>query len=167
MADSDTWSTGRPKLVRESLRERDALLRNAPHYVRPIKTVMPLYSWLKGFVSAAPKFFRGKGRPSQRGVLVVMIGLTFYDLYTRSSRMVPKRSFSSRRKTLETLPGLDPRVVGSATYWDAWISYPERLALELIHDGEEASDTATALNYVSLVALTDARRRRRARRAQR
>ena len=101
---------GETKLVRESLRERDALLRNAPHYVRPIETVMPLYSWFKGLGSAIPKFFRGKGRPSQRGVLVVMIGLTFYDLYTRASRMVPKRSFSSRAKTLRTLPG--PRSAG-------------------------------------------------------
>jgi glycerol-3-phosphate dehydrogenase len=147
---------GETKLVRESLHERDALLRNAPHYVRPIETVMPLYSWLKGIGSAIPKFFRGKGRPSQRGVLVVMIGLTFYDLYTRANRMVPTRSFRSRPKTLATLPGLDPQVVGSATYWDAWISYPERLALELILDAEEASNAATALNYVSLVGLTDA-----------
>lgn len=146
---------GETKLVRESLRERDALLRNAPHYVRPIETVMPLYSWLGGFGSAIPRFFRGKGRPSQRGVLVVMIGLTLYDLYTRASRMVPKRSFSSRTRTLRTLPALDRRVVGSATYWDAWISYPERLALELIQDGEAASARATALNYVSLVELTE------------
>jgi glycerol-3-phosphate dehydrogenase len=83
------------------------------------------------------------------------VGLTFYDLYTRSSRMVPKRSFVSRRDTLASLPGLDPGVVGSATYWDAWISYPERLALELIQDGEAASDSARALSYVSMAGLAD------------
>ncbi len=146
---------GETRLVRESLRERDALLRNAPHYVRPIKTVMPVYSWFRGLLSAIPKFIRGKGRPSQRGAIVVMIGLTFYDLYTRASRMVPKRSFSSRASTLRALPGLDPRVVGSATYWDAWISYPERLALELIQDGEATTGRARAVNYASLVGLTD------------
>ena len=146
---------GETKLVRESLRERDALLRNAPHYVRPIKTVMPVYSWFRGLASAIPKFIRGKGRPSQRGAIVVMIGLTFYDLYTRASRMVPKRSFSTRASTLQALPGLDARVVGSATYWDAWISYPERLALELVSDGEAASGSARALNYTSLVGLAD------------
>jgi len=145
---------GETKLVRESLHERDSLLRNAPHYVRPMETVMPLYSWFKGLFAAIPKFFRGKGRPSQRGAAVVMMGLTFYDIYTRSSRMVPTRSFSRRARTLESLPGLDPDVVGSATYWDAQISYPERLALELIQDGEAASETATALNYVSFAELS-------------
>jgi glycerol-3-phosphate dehydrogenase len=146
---------GETRLVRESLRERDALLRNAPHYVRPIKTVMPVYSWFRGLASAIPKFVRGKGRPSQRGAIVVMIGLTFYDLYSRTSRMVPRRSFSRRGSTLRALPGLDARVVGSAIYWDAWISYPERLALELIQDGEAASGRARALNYTSLVGLSD------------
>jgi glycerol-3-phosphate dehydrogenase len=146
---------GETKLVRESLHERDALLRNAPHYVRPIETVMPLYSWFKGLFSAIPKFIRGKGKPSQRGAVTVMIGLTFYDIFTRASRMVPKRSFSTRAKTRKSLPGLGPGVVGSATYWDAQISYPERLALELILDGERASASATALNYVSFVELTD------------
>jgi glycerol-3-phosphate dehydrogenase len=145
---------GETRLVRESLHERDALLRNAPHYVRPIKTVMPLYSWFKGLFSAIPKFFRGTGQPSERGVVVVMIGLTFYDIFTRASRMVPRRSFSRRTATLASLPGLDPDVVGSATYWDAWISYPERLALELIQDGEAAWPHATARSYTAFVGLT-------------
>ncbi len=146
---------GETKLVRESLRERDAMLRNAPHYVRPIETVMPLYSWFNGLFAAIPKFIRGKGRPSQRGAVIAMIGLTAYDIYTRSGRMVPKRTFSTRRKTLESLPGLGSGVVGAASYWDAQISYPERLALELIQDGEAASRTATALNYVSFVEMSD------------
>jgi glycerol-3-phosphate dehydrogenase len=144
---------GETKLVRESLRERDGLLRNAPHYVKPIETVMPLYSWSRGLFSAPIKFLRGKGRPTERGAVVVMLGLTFYDVFTRNSRMVPKRTFSSRARTLATLPDLDPTIIGSATYWDAQISYPERLALELIKDGEAASAAATALNYVSFVEL--------------
>ena len=52
---------GETKLVRESLRERDALLRNAPHYVRPIETVMPLHSWLKGFGLRHPEVRPGQG----------------------------------------------------------------------------------------------------------
>jgi len=144
---------GETGLVKESLQERDSLLRNAPHYVRPIETVMPLYSWLKGLFSAVPKFLRGKGRPSQRGVAVAMIGLTVYDIYTRSSRMVPKRSFSSRSATLKEMPALDSGVVGSAIYWDGQISHPERLALELMQDGESASESAKALNHVAFEAM--------------
>ena len=54
---------GETKLVRESLRERDALLRNAPHYVRPIETVMPLYSWLKGLRLRDPEVLPRQGSP--------------------------------------------------------------------------------------------------------
>ena len=144
---------GETRLVRESLRERDALLRNAPHYVRPIETVMPLHSWFKGLVSAIPRFVRGKGRSSQRGVVVVLIGLTLYDLFARASRLMPKRSFATRSRTLGTLPGLDPRVVASVTYWDAWISYPERLAFELIEDATCGANGATAFNYMAVTGL--------------
>jgi glycerol-3-phosphate dehydrogenase len=146
---------GETRLVRESLRERDALLRNAPHYVRPIETVMPLHSWFKGLFAAIPRFIRGKGRSSERGVVVVMIGLTLYDLFARASRLMPKRSFATRGRTLAGLPGLDPRVVGSVTYWDAWISYPERLALELIEDAACGSDGVSARNYVEVTGLAE------------
>ena len=126
---------GETRLVRESLRERDALLRNAPHYVRPIETVMPLYSWFKGLVSAIPKFFRGKGRPSQRGVLVVMIGLTFYDLLHAGQPHGPHAFVLVAGEDAARRCRVSIRASsGSATYWDAWISYPERLALELIQD---------------------------------
>jgi len=36
------------KLVTESLRERNHLLDNAAHYVAPLKTTIPLFSWLGG-----------------------------------------------------------------------------------------------------------------------
>jgi glycerol-3-phosphate dehydrogenase len=116
---------------------------------------MPLHSWFKGLVSAIPRFLRGKGRSSQRGVVVVLIGLTLYDLFARASRLMPKRSFATRSRTLATLPGLDPRVVGSVTYWDAWISYPERLALELIEDAACGSRDVTALNYAAVTGLAE------------
>ena len=39
------------RLVRESLRERNRLLRNAPHYVKPLPTTIPIFSWTSGIVS--------------------------------------------------------------------------------------------------------------------
>src|SRR5258708_25234022 len=36
---------GRVALVRESLRERGHLLRNAPHLVHPLPFILPLYAW--------------------------------------------------------------------------------------------------------------------------
>ena len=45
-------------LVRESLRERDALLRNAPHMVQPLATVVPIMSVFSGMLNSAASFFR-------------------------------------------------------------------------------------------------------------
>src|SRR5208283_3674723 len=39
---------GEFRLVRESLRERNRLLKNAPHYVRPLATTIPIFSWADG-----------------------------------------------------------------------------------------------------------------------
>src|SRR5690606_34513903 len=62
-------------LVRESLRERDALLRNAPHMVRPLPTTIPIKSIFSGTMNAAIGFLGGKSRPAERGVLPVKLGL--------------------------------------------------------------------------------------------
>ena len=44
---------GEIALVRESLRERDALLRNAPHFVRPLPTTVPIQHVFSGLLNSA------------------------------------------------------------------------------------------------------------------
>ena len=39
---------GEFRLVRESLQERNRLLKNAPHYVRPLAITIPVFSWADG-----------------------------------------------------------------------------------------------------------------------
>ena len=63
---------------------------------------------------------------------------------------MPKHSRTSRSKTLDRRPLLDDRVIGSATYYDAWISYPERLGLELLLDAEALCPDVRSLNYMAL-----------------
>jgi glycerol-3-phosphate dehydrogenase len=48
------------------------------------------------------------------------------------------------------MPALNPDILCTATYYDASISYPERLCMELLFDGEELCPDARAVNYVSL-----------------
>lgn len=45
--------SGSFSLVAEATRERNLLLRNAPHLVRPLKTVVPLASFFGGLMSSA------------------------------------------------------------------------------------------------------------------
>jgi glycerol-3-phosphate dehydrogenase len=142
---------GEFRLVRESLKERNLLLQNAPHYVFPLATNIPIFSWFAGTISSIRRFLRlGGPRSASRGVLMVKLGLTFYDIFTRKNRRMPRHKFTSRADSLCRRPRLHLGIVRTATYYDAWITYPERLCLELVLDGEQSSAEAAALNYVSL-----------------
>jgi len=142
---------GEFKLVREGVKERNLLLQNAPHYIRPLPTTIPIFSWLSGAGHVLRKFLRlPSKRPPYRGRLLVTIGLTLYDFFARKNRVMPRHRFASRREALARRPLLDPRVKYTATYYDAWVSYPERLCLELLLDGEQMCGQAKALSYVSL-----------------
>lgn len=54
-------------LVKESLWERNRLLKNAPHYVRPLPTTNPIFNWTAGLLSALGKFLGFKVPPIKRG----------------------------------------------------------------------------------------------------
>ena len=141
---------GEFRLVRESLRERNRLLENAPHYVRPLPTTIPIFSWTEGMLLAPARFFGLKAWPSGRGALLCKIGLSLYDLLAGEKSVLPAHQFKSRQASLAERPQLHPDILCTATYYDAWISYPERLCVELVLDAERQYSNARALNYVSL-----------------
>lgn len=74
-----------------------------------------------------------------------------YDFVTRKNRILPRHTFRNARKTLQRWPGLTPGIRYSATYYDAWISQPERLALELLIDTRADAPQSIALNYAEFV----------------
>jgi glycerol-3-phosphate dehydrogenase len=138
------------RLVRESLRERNRLLRNAPHYVKPLPTTIPIFSWTSGLIPALRNLLGWPAKPGDRGALLIKTGLTLYDLLAGRKSTLPRHRFRSRRAALALRPALNPEVICTATYYDAKITYPERLCLELAQDAEAAFSQARALNYVSL-----------------
>jgi glycerol-3-phosphate dehydrogenase len=143
---------GEFRLVREAVRERNNLLQNAPHYVRPLPTTVPIFKWFSGLFNAPLKFLRMLDQPAERGGIVIKIGLLLYDAYTGSHRAVPKHRFRLRRSALGRYPQLNPDIVSTATYYDGAISAPERMCIELILDAESASLDAHALNYMKMIA---------------
>ena len=138
------------RLVRESLAERNRLIDNAPHYVAPLKTTIPLFSWLGGVIRSPLLFLGFNLSVGDRGAFVVKLGLAFYDFVTRKHRRTPTHYLTSKRKTLERIPGLHPDIVASATYWDACITEAERLCIELLADAEAANPNCHSLNYVAI-----------------
>ncbi|WP_052130621.1 glycerol-3-phosphate dehydrogenase/oxidase [Erwinia typographi] len=142
--------TGEFSLVKESVRERDRLLKNAPHYVAPLRTTVPIDSWGGGLLNAGKRFLRLTEKPSRRGALVIKTGLTLYDAWSRRFGNMPKHQLHNQPQTRQRWPGFADWVKCSAAYYDAWIAAPERLGFELIEDAERAEPAALALNYLSV-----------------
>ena len=141
---------GEFRLVRESLRERNRLLKNAPHYVKPLKTVIPIFSFFSGLLTAPFRFLLHRsGKPKERGALLIKLGLMLYDTFGRDGGAMPRHRFVGRKQTLKQLPGVNRSVKYSAHYFDAAIENPERLAIDMLLDVLDSSSHARALNYVS------------------
>jgi glycerol-3-phosphate dehydrogenase len=141
---------GEFRLVREAVGERNRMIQNAPHLVRPLPTTVPMFKHFSGLLNAPFKFLGLLEKPSERGSLVIKIGLLFYDAFTGKTRTVPRHTFRGRAASLKLWPRLNPAVRTTATYFDGSILNPERLALEVLLDG--VADGGRALNYVSLVS---------------
>ncbi|XLQ10978.1 MAG: glycerol-3-phosphate dehydrogenase [cyanobacterium endosymbiont of Epithemia adnata isolate EadnSB Bon19] len=120
-------------LVRESLREREILLRTAPHLVKPLLLTIPIY--------------RDRSRPYWK----IWAGMILYDILSAdktvpSHRMLPSAQFK------QLFPSIDPDgLAGGAQYYDAQVTYAERLCLENILSAKAAG--ATVLSYVEVIHL--------------
>ena len=145
---------GEFRLVREAVQERNRMLQNAPHLVKPLPTTIPIFSRFSGLLNAPLKFFGILDKPTERGSLVIKLGLMLYDAYTSAQggkRAVPRHKFYSRKQSLQKWNQLSPEIVNTAVYYDGAILHPERIGIELLLDAEAESQTARALNYMSMV----------------
>ncbi|MBA3870413.1 MAG: glycerol-3-phosphate dehydrogenase/oxidase [Anaerolineae bacterium] len=145
---------GEFRLVRESLLERNRLLTNAPHAVELLKTTIPIYKRFSGILNAPLKFIGLLQKPSERGYLVVKLGMMMYDWFTRNNRVTPTHKMLGREQALAEHAQLNPDIIGAATYYDCLMPQAERIAVELVLDAEAAFDEARALNYCSVISAT-------------
>ena len=121
---------GNLSLVLEALHERGHLLKNAPHLVRNLSFVVPLYDWWEG-----P--FYG-------------IGLKFYDMMAGRLGLGPSRLLN-REETLERLPTMDPKGLrGGVIYHDGQFD-DSRLAITLARTLESLG--GIPLNYMQVTDL--------------
>lgn len=145
---------GEFRLVRESVQERNGLVKIAPHYVKPLETTVPIFSTFSGILSAPLRFLTHKqGKPQERGALLIKMGLMMYDSFSRDGGAVPRHTFRGKTKSLEAHPRFNHDLKYTATYYDASVHDPERLALDVLRDGLAAGPHARAANYVEAVGF--------------
>ncbi len=120
-------------LVRESLTERERLQRLAPHLIRPLPFVVPVY------------------RGAKRGMITVRVGMKLYDLLTPGKRTEHYRTMS-REETLCREPHLESRDLrGAGFYFDDLLLFPERLCLENVLSARRWG--ALVFNYMEVTAI--------------
>ncbi|MDY1004680.1 MULTISPECIES: glycerol-3-phosphate dehydrogenase/oxidase [unclassified Curtobacterium] len=153
---------GEFRLVRESVQERNGLIRIAPHYVKPLQTTMPIFSTFSGIMNAPLRMLTHKQRSTkERGAMLIKIGMTIYDSFSRDGGSVPKHVFRTKKAALQDMPALNRDLKYTGTYYDASVHEPERLALDVLKDGLAASTgtgsdaTARATNYVEAAGSRD------------
>jgi glycerol-3-phosphate dehydrogenase len=123
-------------LVRMDLRERETLLQIAPHLVRPLEFMIP--------------FFGG----DRTRALKLRAGLALYDALSAGSTLPRRRwlSASDARAADGALAAAQAR--GAASYYDARVDSPERLALENVIEAGERG--AAVFNYCAVVGAQTA-----------
>src|SRR5205085_8101712 len=119
-------------LVHEALQDRERFLAHAPHLVRPLRFLYPIY-------------------PHVAARRAVRAGLLLYDVLSHG-KSLPKRRYLNRAKTLALAPGLNADgLTGGATYYDGQIQHVERLVCEMVSDAK--AHGAVCLNHAPVTAL--------------
>ena len=131
-------------LVRESLAERNRLVKIAAHLVKPLRFAIPLRQRRGGMLAAAARMLGWESMAKRlastqgRGSWAVGIGLTLYDIFSRDPCWP---AHAMHRSHASGMPRVDKkRFPWIATYFDAQCIYPERLAVELLVDANNVAD---------------------------
>jgi glycerol-3-phosphate dehydrogenase len=118
------------RLVRLDLRERETLLKIAPHLVKPLRFVVPFYG--------SGPFRRAKMR----------LGMFLYDLLSYD-KSLPRHRGMDAAEARAAAPGLRAEgLQGAVAYYDAQAPSPERLCLENLIDAREHG--ARVFNYAEV-----------------
>jgi glycerol-3-phosphate dehydrogenase len=109
-------------LVRESLSERETLLRNAPHIVRPLRFILPEAEGMRPW-------------------WMVRLGLILYDLLALRGSLPRSRRVPAGDEARAPLKqGAQRRLL---SYWDAWLDDARLVALNALDAAGRGAEIAT------------------------
>jgi len=130
---------GEIPLVYESLRERRYLRRTAPHLVEPLRICIPIY------------------RGARRGPWLVRLGMVAYDLLSWR-KTVPRHEMLSAAQIREAEAGLaTDGLRAAARYFDAQVTYAERLVLENLLAAKSAGAEVWTHSEVTRIEVEEGR----------
>jgi glycerol-3-phosphate dehydrogenase len=120
-------------LVFESLHERRRLRQLAPHLVKRLRLKIPIY------------------KQSRRSKFLIHLGMIAYDLLS-IGKNIPRHQMLSREELIAEEPGINREgLLGGAQYYDAQVTFIERLVLENIIGAKEAG--ADVRNYSPAIGI--------------
>jgi glycerol-3-phosphate dehydrogenase len=117
------------RLVRESLAERETLLRIAPHIVRPLRIVLPV-------------------EKGMRPAWMLRIGLFLYDHLTRRQQLPGTKTLNLRRS--KSGEALKDRFTKGFEFSDCWADDARLVALNAVDAKERGADIATRTECIAL-----------------
>ncbi|MBP9853853.1 MAG: glycerol-3-phosphate dehydrogenase [Candidatus Omnitrophica bacterium] len=119
-------------LVKESLRERTAQLRSAPHLVKPLAFIIPVY------------------KNDRRPLWMMKLGVSIYDLLSGKHIIHPYKPLSVE-EVLHFIPSVEKKnLTGGLIYWDAQMD-DARLVLENVLQADKSG--AHVANYVEVKSI--------------
>lgn len=123
--------------MRQSIRERQVLMRIAPHLIHPLPILVPTY---------------GHGL---KGKEAMFVALKLNDLISCDrnhnlsdpQKQIPPGQILSRQRCQQQVPGIDEQgLTGAAAFYDAQVYNSERLTLAFVKSAAQAG--ATVANYI-------------------
>src|SRR5688572_3722159 len=114
-------------LVRESLKEREVLLRNAPHIIRPLRFLLP-------------------PQPQMRSPLLLRLGLFIYDHIGGRKILPPTRTVDLTHNVLGT--PLKRSYKFGFLYSDCWVDDARLVVLNALDAAERGADIRTRTKCV-------------------
>src|SRR5688572_29010644 len=115
------------RLVREALREREILLRTAPHIVQPLRFALPHCRGMRPF-------------------WMVRFGLLLYDLLALGGSLKRSRRLWRGEDAMRA-PLQERRRLLS--YWDAWVDDSRLVALNAVDAAERGAEIATRTELIA------------------
>lgn len=121
--------------VRESSRERSALMRIAPHLVKPMPVLVPAFG-------------QGRQGPAALKAAFLLLNTLTWDRNRElgGAQSIPRARLVSRSQVIKWCPELaQHHLTGGGLFWDGQFEHPPRLILEFVRAAAEAG--AVAANH--------------------